>query len=134
MVSPLTRSAGGVDYERAEYPGKNTSGIRVFGCHVLIKTDQCAKQTSGGILIIDESLDRKDAASISGCIFVVGDNAFKHHADGTPWRGAAPTVGDRVFFAQYAGDLVPGRDGSVYRIVEDGCISGKMLDEDEDSE
>jgi co-chaperonin GroES (HSP10) len=115
------------DYIPSEWPGENTSGLRVFGKHVLICVDVCAPATRGSILHTDEMVDRMTEASETGCIYAIGSAAFRHYDDGTRWGDAEkPRVGERVYFERYAGVKAMGMDGNVYRIVDYGAIAAGL--------
>ena len=116
------------DFIPAVWPGSNTSGLRVFGIHVLIRMDECAPTSRGGIALPEELVSRMTEASETGCIYALGGNAFAHNSDGTRWSGECPTVGERVYIARYAGAVAMGADGHTYRIVEDGAICAGLLD------
>ena len=81
--------------------------------------------TQGGVHIPDEARDHQAAAATTGILVSVGPQAFEY--DGrrqVEWRGEKPQPGDRVFFVKYAGSEHKGRDGRLYRVLEDRSISG----------
>lgn len=110
----------------AEWPGQNTSGIRIFGKNVLVRMDSCAKTSTGGILLPEDMVDRMTEASESGCIYAVGAAAFRLFDDGHRWEGERPQVGERVYVEKYAGVKARGADGALYRIMDERCISGAL--------
>ena len=70
---------------------------------VLIKPDPVEKTTASGIVLaIDEK--REQAAAESGVVVAIGDTAFVDFK-----TGVIPVVGDRVYYAKYAGKQV--KDG-----------------------
>lgn len=112
------------EYERATYPGKNTSGVRPIGTSVLVLMDQCSEKSSGGIIIAGEILGKMNMASESGVIVAVGSAAFRYYDDGSKWTDYKPEPGDRVFTERYAGRELLGRDGKVYRMMTYTNIGG----------
>ena len=110
----------------AEWPGENTSGLRAFGKHVLIRCDQCSEASAGGVLLPDDKRDAMTEAAETGCIYGMGSGAFRHHADGTRWvEDDKPAVGDRVYFERYAGVKAMGMDGNTYRMMAyDSIVAG----------
>lgn len=112
------------EYERAEYPGRNESGIKPIGTSVLVLMDQTAEQTSGGVLLPPERLMEMNLASETGVVTDVGSAAFRYYDDGSKWTDYKPAAGDRVFTERYAGRVLQGSDGRVYRMMTYTCIAG----------
>lgn len=104
-------------YEEAIWPGHNNSGLSPIGDYVLVKMDQCAVRSSGGVLLVDDQVERMNEAAESGCIFAVADGAFTHYDDNRPWTGTKPQAGDRVYVEKYSGIKAMGKDGSMFRIM-----------------
>lgn len=119
-------------YIAAEWPGRNTSRLKIYGKHVLVCVDKCSPASAGGALLPDEMIDRMTEASESGCLFAIGTAAFRHYEDGTRWGEAdKPKVGERICFERYAGVRQVGFDGNIYRIMDYGAIcAGEMTDEE----
>lgn len=111
-------------YVRGDWAGKNESGFRPIGTHVLILMDKVAGTTMGGIDLPPGMIEQMDAASESGIIVGVGDAAFRFYDDGTPWNDYKPVPGDRVYTEKYAGRELRGRDGQTYRMMTYTCIAG----------
>lgn len=101
----------------ARWKGKNPSGLAPRGPNVLVMMDQMSSRTAGGVFIPDESIDRQNEASETGCIFAVGPQADE--AGGGPLE-----IGKRVYIDKYAGIKALGRDGLVYRIMDEKQIGG----------
>ena len=125
MSKPLLETPQG-EFVQVYYPGRNTSGIVPYGKNVLIKMDEFAPVSSGGIIRIETRVDEMSAASETGCIFALGPHAFARHDDGSLWNGAKPEVGDRVFVGRYSGVPTKGADGGMYRIMGADCVYGGM--------
>lgn len=104
------------EYVVETWPGSNDSGLLPYGDNVLIKMDACVKVTTGKIILIDERTDRMDAASVTGCVYAMGPEAFRGLSD-------RPKVGQRVYIEKYAGIQAYGRDGAMYRIMTDRCVA-----------
>lgn len=126
-ASPALIQGMQAEYVPEFWPGENTSGLRPFGKNLLVRMDVTAKQTSGGIYLVDEMLERMDMASVTGCIYAIGPEAFRQFDDGHPWRGDAPQVGERVYTEKYAGQIARGKDGGLYRIMDYRAIAAGYL-------
>lgn len=109
-----------------QWTGQNTSGFIVYGDYVLVGVDECAATTAGGIDYPDDFRDRMTLAAETGCIFAVGVDAFRTFSDNTPWTGAKPRVGDRVYIEKYAGQTCRGRDGHIYRVMSYRSITAGL--------
>lgn len=116
-LKPRLLKGSQADYEMVDWPGKNTSGLVPFGDYVLVRMDQCASTTTGGVTLPEELIERMNLASESGVIYATGDGAFTRYDDGRPWTGAKPEAGDRVCVERYAGIPQRGRDDGAYRIM-----------------
>lgn len=101
----------------------NLSGINPTEYKVLVLPTKTEQKTKGGIILPDESKDRKDHAQMEGQLIASSPLAFTYD----DWKtSSSPTVGDRVLFAKYAGALVKGKDGEDYRLVNDKDISAVL--------
>ena len=110
------------EYVPAKWSGEDTSGIRVVGKTVLVLMDECAAESSGGVALPGDLIERMSMASESGVLVAVSAGAFLLNEDMTPWIGEKPKPGDRVYIEKYAGKQVKGRDGKTYRIMDYGSI------------
>ena len=118
-------------YVPAPWTGKNTSGLKVFGKHILVRMDECSANSAGGVVLPDEMIDRMTSASVTGVIYAVGPSAFAHYDDGTRWTSEKPKPGDRICIAKFSGEQQLGRDGGFYRAMDYGCvIAGEMTADD----
>jgi chaperonin GroES len=111
------------EYIPAQWSGTDTSGVRVVGKCVLVLMDACSPQTTGGVFLSDDAIERNSMAAESGVLVAVSPGAFLLNEDMTPWSGPKPQPGDRVYIEKYAGKQVKGRDGQMYRIM-DYCSIG----------
>lgn len=101
----------------ARWAGANTSGLTPRGVNVLVKMDQMVARTSGGIILPDDTIEKQNAASETGCVFGVGP--------GVNAQGAGDLkVGDRIYIEKYAGIVARGRDGLMYRFVDERNVGG----------
>lgn len=96
---------------------ENPSGIMPTEYRVLVRPKVTDEKTKGGIIIPEQTKERDDFAQIEGELVAVSPFAFSY-ADEWP-EGRKPQVGDRVFYAKYAGTTVKGRDGADYRVIND---------------
>lgn len=114
------------EYIQAPYFGKNESGCKPVGDRVLVRPDIAADKFADGKLSLpDDVVDRAQLAGSSGVLVELGDDAFAWNSDRSrPFSGDKPTLGDRVYFDKYAGQVILGDDGVEYRLMDDKCIGG----------
>ena len=98
---------------------QNKSGISPREYRVLVKPDRVEDVTPGGIIIADETKERKQMAECRGLLVDIGGNAFEDWQD-------APKAGDRVLIAKYAGIVTKGDDGEEYRVCSDKDITAVL--------
>lgn len=93
----------------------NTSGYRPYDIGVLVKIDKPQeKTTKGGIILTSQTEAVSIEASQSGVIVDMGLLAFSGQED-------APRIGDAVFFAKYAGQMIyptQSDDEDTYRAMD----------------
>lgn len=113
----------------------NKSGIHPVLDRVLIRPDEVEKVTAGGIIIADTISERHAMAQSIGTFIEAGPDAYTQYTD--VWRysdGSSATMtrgykgtpckpGDKVAFAKYGGLQVEGKDGQVYRLMNDEDIT-----------
>jgi co-chaperonin GroES (HSP10) len=113
-------------YEKSDWSGKNESGWFATGDRIIILTDR-APIRIGSIDLPEETRTTHDEAAITGILIDAGGNAFTWNADRSrAWQGQKPQPGDRVLFIKYAGELLYGEDGKLYRVMEDRSIGAVM--------
>jgi co-chaperonin GroES (HSP10) len=103
------------DYEPVFWDGRNLSGLIPYGPNVLVCMDRCSSVSSGGILLPDVPIDAMNEASVTGCIYAMGPEAFHGLVD-------RPQIGDRIYIEKYAGTKARGKDGLFYRVLDDSCV------------
>ena len=91
----------------------NKSGFKPCEYKVVIKPESEERVTDGGIIIPETAAEKEDYAKDIGVIVGVGPLAFEG------WGEDLPVVGDTVLFAKYGGQRVKGKDGEIYRIIQD---------------
>lgn len=115
----------------------NKSGIHPSGDRVLIKPDEIEEITPGGIIIPDTVGELHAMAQSIGTFIESGPDAYVDHVEkdaegritkivGYKTHFAKP--GDRVAFAKYGGLQVTGKDGQVYRIMNDVDVTAVVED------
>lgn len=120
----------------------NTSGISPRGNRVLVKPDELEEQTESGIVIPDSIRDQHQQGQATGVLVAKGGDSWVESTetvsrliDGewkeverrvTGYTEPFAEVGDRVFFARYAGLIVKGLDGCEYRILNDLDITAPI--------
>jgi co-chaperonin GroES (HSP10) len=83
---------------------------------VIVRPDAVEKVSPGGIVIaIDEKKER--AAVETGVVQSVGDTAFKEFE-----ATVIPAVGERVYYAKYAGKKIKDSDNTEFVILNDEDI------------
>ena len=113
-----------LEFVKSVAGGDADPGYVVIGDRVLVLVDEVAKQSSGGIILTDDKVDKQNARSQTGVIIGMGDAAFHWTFDRTrEWYGTKPQIGTRVHFERYAGSFIVGADGRYYRIMDDKCIA-----------
>jgi co-chaperonin GroES (HSP10) len=103
------------EYVPGTWGGNNTSGMRPIRRRILVLPDLPPEKTSGGVYMTEQQRDRDAHAAESGILVAVGERAWKDDA-------IKPEVGQRVWFERYAGALQHGKDGGVYRLMDDECV------------
>jgi co-chaperonin GroES (HSP10) len=107
----------------------NHSGIVPTEYKLLVLPDDVPNMTSGGIHVPPWVRDQRQAASVTGTIISMADEAFSFvqpkpepdTEDGLWPR--VPVVGERVAFARYAGMAVRGKDRVDYRLMNDKDVA-----------
>ena len=123
MQPKLLKNSQLGEFVRAEFNGVNESGFEPVCDRVLILPDMGAEMTSGGIMLTAEQVDRHTMASETGVIVAIGPDAFKYTPDKTRgWDGYKPEPGDRVYIQRYSGQVMLGKDGKFYRLMDYTCI------------
>jgi co-chaperonin GroES (HSP10) len=92
---------------------KNESGIHPSLDRVLIRPDEIERRTEGGIIIPETVGELHAMAQSIGTFVDAGPDAY------SDYHGPAAKPGDRVAFAKYGGLQVEGKDGKVYRLMND---------------
>jgi chaperonin GroES len=113
----------------ANWDGSNTSGFVPMSDKVMIRPDTVDAQTRGGIALPETITERMNLSAESGIVIAMGPEAFKAGADGRTWVGDRPEPGAHVYFERYAGQVLHGRDGVAYRIMDARCIGALALED-----
>lgn len=112
------------EFKVEAWDGVNRAGYVPLDDKILVMTDVHAEQTGGGIHLAADYVERQTMAAEHGTVIAVGPAAFRWNDDGTrAWEGRIPASGDRVYFERYAGQLLKGEDGRMYRIMSQRCIA-----------
>ncbi|WP_231854157.1 co-chaperone GroES [Gluconacetobacter diazotrophicus] len=112
------------EYVMSDWDGVNRAGYVPLDDKILVLADVHADMTSGAVQLPAEYVERQTLAAEHGTVIAVGPAAFRWNDDGTrQWVGQVPAPGDRVYFERYAGQLLKGEDGLLYRLMSQRCIA-----------
>ena len=102
---------------------ENTSGHKEMGEYkCLVLADAVEEVSKGGIVLVQETVDKNKYNTNEGILILAGGNAFED------WKGWIPQPGQRISFYPQGAKLLKGKDGQDYRIVNDKDILS-LLDE-----
>lgn len=109
----------------------NKSGISPVGYQVLVRPLQAKTETTGGLMLPEEVVEKDGLAGNRGVIIAVGAMAFAF--DDWPDGRSKPDVGDTAHFIRYAaaGARLKGADGEDYWIVTDRDILATIEQDNE---
>jgi co-chaperonin GroES (HSP10) len=86
------------------------------------ETDEAVKSAKAlGIVMLDKDTDREKLKQVSGTLVSVGGNAFQDMS------GLVPKVGDKVYYAKYAGLILKSDDGTDYRMMNDKDLTAVLV-------
>ena len=99
------------------------------GWKVLVKPIEPKKETAGGILLPDSSIEAEEYLVAHGHIMAMGQLAYRDRGTGEVWKGTWPKTEDHVTFGKYAGQklIVDGEklillnDDEITSIIPNGC-------------
>jgi len=99
--------------QRHQYSG-NDSGFNPLDTKVLVLPDFIDDTSEGGIVLTSDTVNQNDLAVTEGYLVSYGNEAFRDwpHTD-------ALTPGTVVVWAIYAGQMLEGDDGKMYRLIND---------------
>lgn len=110
------------NYEPATYDATIHHGLTPHGPNLLVLMDVCLDVSEGGVMLLPEIVERMNEACITGCIYKIGPDAYRGQID-------RPKVGERVYIEKYAGIKAVGRDGRMYRVIDEKCIACTIEDD-----
>lgn len=100
----------------------NNSGIHPQGERVLIRVESIEETTPGGIVVPQTELAKHEMAQIAGILVETGPDAWSDYL--APFAA----VGDRVLYQRHSGIQLTGKDGELYRMVNDTDIIATLED------
>lgn len=92
---------------------ENTSGLQPVEFKILIEPEEVEQKSTGGIVLVSATTEKEKMAQVRGKLIAMGGNAFED------WNEPKPKVGDRLWYAKYAGYVIKGDDGKEYRLAND---------------
>jgi co-chaperonin GroES (HSP10) len=90
---------------------------RAIGCRVLIQPEIVKEVTRGGIYKPQEAREREQAAAVRGAVLDIGPKCSPDYIEGVK-------IGDRVFYARYAGFRTDQDDPNSPILVSDSDLCG----------
>ncbi len=112
-------------YVPAAWTGSNDSGWVPAGQQILVMPDMPEEQTVGGWHHSPAEVSRAAAAAVTGILVAAGEGAFLWAEDRIhPWVGRKPVPGERITMQQYSGEVRPGNDGRIYRLMTYTSFAG----------
>lgn len=84
--------------------------------NVIVELDTIEEKTAGGIFRPTDNIERTRLEEVEGTLIAASPLAFTYEE--WPADAYKPQIGDRVFFARYAGILVE-RGGKWVRVIKD---------------
>lgn len=86
------------------------------------ETDEVLKSArAAGLELLDSEKDREKQRQITGTLVAVGGKAFEEFGD------PMPKVGDKVYFAKYAGLVIKADDKTEFRMMNDKDLTGVLV-------
>ncbi len=110
-IAPMRFRTQVGEYQIAAWMGTNESGWEPILDKVIVYPDQAPTETEGGIKLTTDMTDRHTMAAEAGVVVAIGPDVT---------IGVKP--GDRVFIERFAGQLAPGHDRKIYRIIDQSSI------------
>jgi co-chaperonin GroES (HSP10) len=99
----------------------NNSGIIPVGVSVLVYPREVKVESESGLITMSESMKEKE--QLGETIAKVIEISPMAYYDESKRRC---NVGDTVVIAKYAGFILKGKDGKVYRLIKDNDVVAKM--------
>lgn len=88
------------------------TNITPLDTYIVVKVKKIETKTAGGIILLEESIERDEMAQLEAEIISMGEFAF-------PGVKVSPKVGDIVLMKKFAG-LMYSVDDEDYRIIDTG--------------
>jgi len=98
---------------------ENKSGYKPLDLVALVLPDPVEAITAGGIIIPESSKEKQKYHTQKATLIAVGKSCFAQWIE-------KPEPGTRVLIVQYAGTLIPGKDGKEYRIIREDDIIAEL--------
>lgn len=112
--------------------GDGDGPVRPAGWRILVRPKEVARQTAGGIHLLDETVQGEEYLLHVGQVVAVGETAFSDERL-FPGRRRLYEVGQWVLFPQHAGMRIRVQEGETrvaYRILNDDQVVGTVSDPD----
>lgn len=90
-------------------------GIRPLGRRLIIWPIPTERVTESGIVLPEDAASREDMAQVEAIVVSIGEGCWSDQGTSRPWC----EVGDKVIIAKYAGLERRGKDGKLYRLIND---------------
>jgi co-chaperonin GroES (HSP10) len=100
----------------------NLSGINPQGDRVLVQVEEIEETTDGGIIIPKTQLAKHEMAQMAAVLVATGNDAWSDYL--SPFA----QIGERVLYQRHSGIQLRGKDGRLYRLVNDVDIIATLED------
>jgi co-chaperonin GroES (HSP10) len=95
----------------------NDSGFIPIDTKILVLPDYIDDTSDGGIVLTSDTVHQNELAITEGFLVAWDETAFDH--------SGCFRAGDRIVWAVYAGQMLEGIDGKMYRLINDTDIAAK---------
>lgn len=105
----------------------NGAGFEPTQFNVLVRVQDVETKTAGGLILADETVEKKKFARQRGTLVAASPLAFTYAT--WPDEESKPKIGNSVVFAKYNATEFEGDDGETYWLMKDESIIGIVKDD-----
>ena len=100
----------------------NGAGFEPTQYNVIVKVEDVEQKTAGGLILADETIEKKQFARQRGKLVAASPLAFTYAE--WPDPSDKPQIGENVVFAKYNATQFEGDDGQSYWLMKDESVIG----------